>query len=69
MGTTLCYREWVSHCGGFSHFRAQALELGLRSCGAWNMWNPAGPGIELVSSLAGRFPSTEPTREVLDSLF
>ena len=64
---------WVSHCGGFSYCRTQALGTrastlavcGLSSCGTWaelfpDMWDLPGPGIEPVSpALAGRFLTTE----------
>ena len=36
---TPCCSEWDSHCSGF-YFGAQALELGLRSCGTWGSVAP-----------------------------
>ena len=66
--------ELLSHCGGFSCCRAQALGAWasvvvarrLSSCGAWayllcGMWDLPGLGLEPVSpALAGGFLTTVP---------
>ena len=63
----LCCRVWVSHCGDFSSFGAQALGCpGLSSCGVWAQWLHGVWGlpkleIEPVSPvLADGFLSTGP---------
>ena len=51
---------------GLSSCGSRAPEHRLSSCGAWaqllrGMWDPPGPGLELVSpALVGRFPTTVP---------
>ena len=55
--------------------RAQALECGFSSCGAWTwlfcgMWDLPGPKIEPVSpALAGGFLTTGPPRKSLPEAF
>ena len=55
-----------SRCTGFSSCGLRALERRLSSCGARayflrGMWDPPGPGLELMSpALAGGFVTTAP---------
>ena len=62
----LCCGMKVSHCGGFSCYKAQALQPGLNSCDSGlscslGLWNPPAPGNELLSPvLANGFFTTEP---------